>query len=319
MKKDLSNATPPAEAEDLPPDTPAAADNTLQETPLTNQTQTSDVSNKTVEPNPPNPSVPEQVRELILGGSTEDIEEYRKQIHPQDPRSNMLDIAIAPAYYYNDSSSKYSFRRYHSHAPGLGLGMNLWFTPFFGMQSKFFTSFSASQNNGGVNSVPTELQEFEAGLRFRKHFGFSRKAPTLNWGVDYNDNLNKISKLSTTSLGHKTSGLSFVLEATIPNSTAYANTFALEVRPRMKHSEQNTGIEARSGSKNETNSMSFSLGGQWNLDRRNQLFWRTRYTIERNLFDNQADTTDPISNQKPEGVSVTNSLLIFYFGFRWGS
>jgi hypothetical protein len=270
-------------------------------------------------PAPPQPPVTLQVKELIMGGSNQEIDDYHKQIHPEDPRANVLSVSLAPAYYYNDSSSSYSFRRYNSTGPGIGLGMNLWLTPFFGLQSKFFSSVSASQRNGEVNSVPTDLQNFEAGLRFRRHFGYSRKSAQLSWGLDYHDSMNKISKESTASIGRKSSGLSLVVEGEIPTSNVYSHTFELDIRPRLKHSEMNTGVEARSGTKNETNAIGLTGGGVWTLDRHNQVFWKGQYLVERNLFDGQSTLVDPSNDKTPEGVSVTNTLVIFYFGFRWGS
>lgn len=260
-----------------------------------------------------------QMKELILGGSNQDIDDFRKTIHPEDPRANVLGISIAPGYYYNGSSSGYSYRRYHSSGPAIGLGMNLWLTPFFGIQSKFFSSVSASQRSGGINEVPTDIQTFEAGIRFRKYFGITRKAPQLSWGIDYHDGMNKISKEATTAVGRKSSGLSLALEGEVPTSNIYSHLFQLDIRPRLKHSEMNTAVTARSGTKNQTNSVGLSVGGMWTLDRRNQVFWKTQYLVERNLFDGTASKTDPDTGATPDGVSVTNSLLMFYFGFKWGS
>lgn len=264
------------------------------------------------------PPVTVQVKELIFGGTNQDIDDYKKAVHPEDPRANMLSISIAPAYYYNGSESNYAYRRYSSHGPGIGLGMNLWVTPFFGLHSKFFSSVSASQKSG-TNSVPTDLQNFEAGIRFRKHFGLTRKSPQISFGIDWHDGINKISKESTESIGRKSTGLSFALEGEIPSTNTYSHLFQLDVRPRLKHSEMNTGIETRSGTKNQTNSISLSGGGQWTMDRHNQVFWKVQYLIERNLFDGQALQPDPGHGGTPDGVSVTNSLVIFYFGFKWGS
>ncbi len=277
---------------------------------------------ETTQPKPetkPQTPVTVQVKELILGGSNEEIDQFKKTIHPEDPRANVITISMAPAYYYNDSRSDYSFRRYHSNGLGIGLGMNVWITPFFGLQSKFFSSVSASQRSGGVNSVPVDIQAFEAGVRFRKYFGVSLKAPHLRWGLDYHDSMNKISKASTTSIGRKSSGLSLVLEGEMPSSNTYAHTFQLDVRPRLKHSEMTTGVEARTGTKNETNAIGLSVGGQWTMDRSNQVFWRGQYLIEKNLFDGPATLKDPHTDQTPSGVSVNNTLVIFYFGFKWGS
>ncbi|MGE4133194.1 MAG: hypothetical protein AB7F86_16245 [Bdellovibrionales bacterium] len=267
----------------------------------------------------PPPPVTVQVKEMILGGSDDDIEDYRKSLHPEDPRANVISVSLAPAYYYNGSDSNYSFRRFHSAGPGLGLGMNVWITPFFGLQSKFFSSVSASQRSGGVNFVPVDLQNFEAGLRFRKHFGYSRKSKQLSLGLDYHDSITKISTDATTAIGRKSSGLSLVLEAQIPTSNTYAQTIQLDIRPRLKHSESNTGVEAKSGTKNETNALGFAYGGQWIMDRNNQVFWKAQYLVERNLFDGQATTQDPHNDQTPTGVNVTDSKIIFYFGFQWGS
>lgn len=272
----------------------------------------------TEEQTPP-PPVTEQVRNLLMGGTEEDISEAKTKIHPEDPRSNVLDIQLAPAYYYNSSESAYSFRRYSSHGPGLGLGMNLWLTPFFGVQSRFFSSVSSSVRSGGTNMVPTDIQAFQAGIRFRKHFGYSRNSAHLNWGLDYHDEINKINNEATTIIGRKSSGIGVSLEAVIPGGNTYAHTLQVDVRPRLKHSEMNTGVHVKSGNKAETNAIGLAVGGQWLMDRRNQVFWRGQYTIERNLFKGPTSQADPHTGQTPDGVSVTNSLMMFYFGFRWGS
>ncbi len=304
-------AQPPIVAPIIPPPPPPSAE-PVKEEPAAAAAQPS------VPPAEP-PPVTMQVKELILGGSIQDIDDYKKSIHPEDPRANTISISIAPAYYYNGSSSGYSYRRYHSNGPGIGLGMNMWLTPFFGVQSKFFSSVSASQRSGGVNEVPTDLQNFEAGIRFRKYFGATRKAPQLSWGIDYHDGINKISKESTTSIGRKSSGLGLALEGEVPTSNIYSHLFQLDIRPRLKHHERSTGVEARSGVKNETNGLGLAVGGQWTLDRRNQIFWKGQYLVERNLFDGSASRQDPHNGLTPDGVNVTNTMMILYFGFRWGS
>lgn len=264
------------------------------------------------------PPITVQVKELILGGSDEDIDEAKLAIHPEDPRANILGITLAPAYFYTGSSSNYSFRNYHSDGPGLGLGMNLWLTPFFGLQSKYFTSVSSGVRDGD-SIVPMNTSEFEAGIRFRKHFGFTRKSAQVSWGIDYHDQARKISTDSTSYIGGKTSGLSLSVEGVIPSNNMVARTFEIAIRPWQHHSELDTTATARSGSKNETNQVSISLGTQYTLDRNNQMFWKTQYSVERNLFDGGATVADPETGATPNGVSVTNSLLIFYFGFKWGS
>jgi hypothetical protein len=307
-------AAPPTPAE-TPASAPATVVPTLTPTPSpTGEAPAAPVSTAAERAEPPPVTV--QVRELILGGS-EDIEEYKSRVHPQDPRANILSFSFAPAYFYNGSSSNYSYRSFHSDGPGLGLGMNLWLTPFFGVQSKYFSSFSSGvRDAGGI--VPTDTQEFEAGLRFRRHFGYSRKSAQLSWGIDYRDSSNKISRDAVTLVGRKTSGLSLSIEGVLPTSVTYAHTFEVAIRPWQHHSEPGTSIDVHSGAKNQTNGVHLGLGGQWTLDRHNQVFWKGQYSVERNLFDGPASQADAHGNT-PDGVSVTNSLLIFYFGFKWGA
>lgn len=309
--------TPPPTAEPpipapVPPERPAEPAPSV--TPVTEPTPSA-----TAELAPPvTPPVTQQVRDLV-GGTEEDISEARTSIHAQDPRTNVIDIQIAPGYYYNDSSSTYSFRDYTSNGPGLGLGMNVWLTPFFGFQSRYFSSVSSSVRSGGTNMVSTEVLSFEAGIRFRKHFGYSREAAHLNWGLDYHDEMNKINKEATTVIGRKSSGVQVSLEAVIPSSVTYAHTVQIDIRPRMKHSEMGTGIDVKSGAKAETNAIGVSAGGEWTLDRKNRVFWKGQYSVERNLFKGTASEVNPRNGQTPDGVSVTNSLMMFYLGFKWGS
>lgn len=264
------------------------------------------------------PPVTQQVRDLV-GGTPEDIEEARAKIHTQDPRNNVIDITLAPGYFYNDSKATYSYRDYSSNGPALGLGMNIWLTPFFGFQSRYFASVSGSVRANGTDMVPTDINYFEGGIRFRKHFGYSRKAAHLNWGIDYHDETNKISKEATTITGRKSTGFGLSLEAVIPSSSTYAHTLQIDVRPRMKHSELGTGVDVKSGSKPETNAIGAAAGGEWTLDRRNRIFWKGQYSVERNLFKGSASQADPSTGATPNGVSVTNSLMMFYLGFKWGS
>ncbi len=189
----------------------------------------------------------------------------------------------------------------------------------FGVQSRYFSSVSGSVRANGTSVVPTDINYFEGGIRFRKHFGYSRKAAHLNWGLDYHDETNKFGKDMATAIGRKSSGLGLSLEAVIPSSLNYAHTIQIDVRPRMKHSELGTGIEVKSGNKVETNAIGASIGGEWTLDRQNRVFWKGQYSIERNLFKGTATQIDPATGATPNGVSVTNSLMMFYLGFKWGS
>jgi hypothetical protein len=271
------------------------------------------------QPEPQKPSVTTQVKELILGGTEDDIADYRNQIHPQDPRANAVEISMAPAYYYNDTSSSYSFHNYNSSGPGYDLRANLWLTPFFGLQSDLFTSLSSSVRSGGSNAVAVEYQVWDSGLRFRKHFGYSRKSSSVVFGIDYTQSSSKIARAAIDLVGSESSGVALVMESTIPSSVTYAHTFGIAMRPHMHEKESATSISVTSGTKGQTNGVELSLGGQWTLDRRNQVFWKLRHNVERTLYEGSASQVDPQTGVTPNGVTLTNSTTMFYFGFRWGS
>jgi hypothetical protein len=264
------------------------------------------------------PPVSVQVKELILGGSEEDIDEAKKQIPSEDPKANLINVSFAPAYFYNGSTSNYGYHNYQSSGPGFGLGMSLWFTPFFGLQSSYFSSVSDGVRDG-ADVLPTAVQEFSAGIRFRRHFGYSRRSAQLSWGIDYHDYSNRISPDATQSVGSHASGLSLALEGTVPSGNHYSHTFDLAVRPYQHYAELGTAAGAQSGSSPESNAVSLSLGGQWTLDRHNQVYWKAQYSVERDLFTGTASVPDLHTGETPNGVSITNSLAVFYFGFRWGS
>lgn len=316
VKKPVKVTTPAAEVvvpvanEPVPLPVPIENKDVKTETPVAPAPATA------VEETPP--PVTQQVRDLFLG-EQEEINEYRTKIHSQDPRKNVVQISFAPGYYFNNSQSTYSYRRYNSNGPAMGLGMNLWLTPFFGIHTKYFTNMSSSIRSGGTNMVPTDVQSLEAGIRFRKHFGTSRKSSHLSWGLDYTDAVNKIGKDATTAIGRRSAGLGVALEAVVPVTNGYAHTIQVNAYPRLKHNEITTGATVKSGVKAETNGIGFGLGGQWTLDRHNQVFWKAQYTIERNLFKGAASAVDPHTGATPEGVSVTNTTGVIYFGFSWGS
>ena len=62
-----------------------------------------------------------------------------------------------------------------------------------------------------IPAMDLQAQEFSAGIRFRRHFGYTRKSAQLSWGIDYHDATGKISPDATSVVGHKTSGLSLSL------------------------------------------------------------------------------------------------------------
>jgi hypothetical protein len=267
----------------------------------------------------PKPSLTEQVKSLFLGGSEEEIEGFRKQIDSRDRRNNRMEIGVAPSYFYNNSASSYSIRRFNTSGPSIALDTKVWPTPFFGIHGSYFSSLDSSMSSSGPKQVvPADYQNIEIGLRFRKHFGVERKAPCLTWGLDYVNNSLRVPGETTDRVSTYTSGLSISLEADLPKSTSYSHILGVQLQPRLVHSE-NSNSQIHSGGNNNSNAIGAWFGGEIIFDRRNQIFWKIQERLEKNTFDGSASKADPVTGFIPSGSAVNNSITVFSIGYRWGA
>ncbi len=265
--------------------------------------------------------VAEKVQYVLLGGTQEEVEDYRKTLHPLDTRLNLFEIAIAPAYIYNDSGSKYWFRNYQTQSPGIVVSGSLWFSPFFGIQSTYITSTNTdlSGSPDGSTQLAVDHEWFEAGFRIRKFFSSSRKSSQLIFGLDYNDYELKVPSNAAERVGLRSGGVKLSMEALLPSTNAYSWTLGVEFSPRQQHKEKATTINLHSGSSVHSDRAGASFGGRYTFDRYNQVFWKFSQTVEKNVFYGGANTADPTTGVTPLGVGVTNSFTIFQLGYIWGN
>ncbi len=265
--------------------------------------------------------VVEKVQYILLGGTQDEVEDYRKILHPLDTRLNLFELSIAPSYIYNESRSNYWFRHYHNDSPGLSVAADLWFTPFFGIHTSYLSSMSTEMraNPEGSKYLHIDHQWFDGGIRFRKFFGISRKASQLSVGFDYSDYRMKVPSDADQRVGIKSTGIKLSIEAVIPSTNTFSWTLGAELVPRLSHKEKQTELNLKSGSSANSNRIGASLGWRYTFDRYNQVFWKLSHTVEKNLFDGTANTADPLSGTKPEGIGVTNSFSMFQFGYIWGN
>ena len=54
------------------------------------------------------------------------------------------------------------------------------------------------------------------------------------------------------------------------------------------------------------------------MSRESQLIYKLGWSVEKNLFDGPAAAVDSETGVTPSNVTVTNTLLNFPFGYRWG-
>lgn len=267
------------------------------------------------------PDMTEQMQKLLLGGSTSEIQKYRRLLNSSDFRLNIVELSLAPIYIYNDSSSNSWYRNYVSSSPGFYVAADVWITPFFG----FHTSYQAGLNStvkGSPSSgefIPVDHDWFGAGLRFRKFFGLGSTSPGLIFGIDFSEYQMKVPGDETNRIGVKSSGVRLSVESQIPKSQTYHWLLGFSVLPRADHKEIETGIDAESGTNQESTSVGIWVGGKFVYSRKNQVYWKLSHQVEKNLFEGQTNVNDPITGSTIDGVDVTNSMTLFSIGYIWGN
>lgn len=266
----------------------------------------------------PEPSISEQAESLFSANPEKVYDYYRQEIHPDDIRNNKVEVEFSPVVAYNDSKSNYSFRNYQSFFEAMKLKANVWLTPLIGVSGQFLFSFGADVDDGSSSKVATKYENLDLALNFRKFFGLSRKANSLEFAVLYSDNNFKVSNDSVSHPRSKSSGFGVGLKGRFPTSDSYAWTVGGTFFPRLSHSESATAVNVSSGSSDENIRIGFDFGGEWKFSRHSQMLWNLGLTTEKNLFTGSASLPDPSTGVTPTNVSVTNSLYMFNLGYRWG-
>lgn len=237
------------------------------------------------------------------------------------PDHNLVELSFSPAFIYSGSSSNYWFRDYYSSGPGFALGALIWPTEGFGLAMNFQTSFNStiSDSPGSKNKEAAEHQWFSSGLRFRKLFGGTKRKSSVTFGLDYAEYQMHIPPDAIQRIGVKTVGAQLSLEASIPTSATFSWQLGGLILPRSDHQETPTTVNVKSGERNDSATVGVWIGGTHMFDRRNQIFWSFRHSVERNVYEGAATVADPATGLNPEGVSVQQSLSVFQFGYRWGN
>jgi hypothetical protein len=266
------------------------------------------------------PTVVEQVKDLVADKDQPLIEAYKEQIHPDDTRLNQIEIDILAGAMSNSSASNYSYRNYNTISPQMSIGARLWMTPFLGLHGQYLTSIGADVISDAATRSRTTVQheKTEIGFDLRRFFGMSRKANSLQYGLLFSEYKLAVPGTETHRVSIRSSGLGINLSARIPVAPTYAWTFGGKLIPRVQHKEQATGIDLSSGGLGESSRFDLSIGGEFKMVRQSQIIWELSVSHEKNQFNGQANFADPETGQKPMGVSVSNTLTVFSLGYRWG-
>lgn len=248
------------------------------------------------------------------------VEAYKEQIHSDDIRMNQIEIDIMPGVVNNDSRADYSFRNYSTFSPAILFGAEFWMSPFLGVYGNYMTSLGADivSNDGQNARVPAKHEWTELGVDIRKFFGMSRRANSIEFGINYSEYKFTLPGDEPNRVRLKTAGFAFHFSTRIPTAPTYAWNFGGTIAPRLAHSEVGTGIDLQSGSSPETSRVSFDIGGEFKMARQNQVIWKFNVGFEKNQYVGPANQVDPETGITPSGVSVRNTFTGFSLGYRWG-
>nr|BFD58001.1 hypothetical protein CKG001_01080 [Bdellovibrio sp. CKG001] len=266
------------------------------------------------------PGIGEQAESLFSNKAGRIYDFYREQIHPDDIRKNRLELEVMPVVAYNDSQSNYGFRDYQSFFNALNIRANVWFTPLIGVSGRILFSFAADVDSvtADQSRIPARFEMVDVGVNFRKFFGVSRKANSLEFSVLLSDSKMTVPSDNTSRARLKTQGLGLGLKGRIPTSADYAWTVGGSFFPRLQHSESETGVAIQSGASEESVRIGLDVGGEWKFTRESQMIWNLGASVERNVFDGTAGIPDPSTGLTPNNVSVTNAFYMLSLGYRWG-
>lgn len=265
------------------------------------------------------PQVVEQVKTLF-GSDDSAIRLYEEKVHPDDPRLNRLEIEGRAGFTSVKSSSNYSFRDYQSSFATMDLKSNVWMVPGFGLTGSIRFSMGGSVRGDDATQSMDRVRDEEmmVGFLFRRHFGLSRLSPSLEFSVLYLDHSFNVSTDSTTRPRWNSNGLGLGLESRLPTSAEHAWILGGRFFPRLKHSESKTSISVESGEPGENIRLDLFAGGELSFGKGHSFIYGLEVGAERDQFDGPASVPDPKSGVTPSNVTVTNALLNFSFGYRWG-
>lgn len=266
------------------------------------------------------PSLKEQAESLFSSKAQEIYDFYRDQVNPDDPRNNRVELDIKPLVAYIDSQSNYSYRNYQSFFDALKVKSNVWFTPRIGVTGQIMFSLAADVDSIGSNNsrIPAKHEFVDLGVNFRTFFGVSPKSSSMQFSVIYSDNKMTVPSDNTSRSRLKTQGFGVNFQARIPSSENYSWLAGGSFFPRLQHTESATGATFTSGSPADSARFGVEVGGEWKFSRNNQILWELNGSVERNVFDGVAASSDPSTGLTPSNVSVTNALYMFSLGYRWG-
>ena len=297
-----------------PPATPGPV------TALAGPAVTSDPAVTPEEPIPAIPSWSDQVASLWKGAPLAQVESYKDLLHPDDSRLNRVEIEAGSGLLASEAKSNSAYRSFSFISPTLFAGGAFWITPFVGFEGRYTSSLTAdvASSTDSLGRVPITQDWAELHLHFRRYFGVSRKANSLEYGLFYLSSDMKVPADDVSRVRLRTSGVGIEGKIRMPSAPSYTWIVGGSLMPRIGHSEVGSGLSLQSGSSPESSRFGVLVGGDFRLSRSNVLFWDLNLNYEKNQFGGTSNTNEPGSTAAATNVSVLTTQTFLHLGYRWG-
>jgi hypothetical protein len=284
-------------------------------------------ASETIGPKPSNqiskelvmPGLKEQWNSLFTDQRLELSKFFKTNLKTNDIRNNILETQLSLGVGVNDSKSNLVYRDYYSFFQIVDFKANLWMTPGLGLSGRYWMTMTGdiSSTTKANSKVPISYEGIDLEFMLRKFVNLSEKSDSFTFSLLYTDLKTNVPTNESSRAKLESSGLGLKLSSRWPTSDNYASVFGASYFPRIKHTEIGTGLALKSGSGSQHSRIGFQLGGEFKFERQSQIIWDAGYSVEKNIFSGDAFPSEPSGNI-PNNVSVTNSILLFTLGYRWG-
>ncbi len=314
-----------SEAEVVPPNAPDAHGPKVAPLPGLTEGPASYSNESIPQPPPPSqeensPGIGQRMRDLVLGGDLELIDRYRSFLDMEDIRKNIFEYSMGTTYLYNTSMSPYYFRNYINSSPGAFLGLDLWLTPFLGIDADYRFSILSEVKDSPTQDNYTNISHswFDLGIKFRRFFGIGLNSSYFSVGIRYADYMMSVQPNAQSRLSQHTHGPELNVELSLPSTKNYSWNFGVILQPFLTHEEVVKSTDLTSGTGNQTVGFGSALGGEYRFSRQTRAFFKFSTMLYKSQFSGQTTAIDPNSGSFPSGVPVSNVFYFLDLGLRLG-
>jgi hypothetical protein len=262
----------------------------------------------------------ERMQDLVLGGDPEHIDKYRSFLDVEDIRKNIFEYSMGTTFIHNASTSPYYPRNYFNSSPGAFLGIDLWLTPFWGIDADYRFSILSEIKDSPVNEdfVTSSHSWFGIGMKFRRFFGLAQNSSSFVIGLKYVEYMLSVEPSAQYRMKQHTRGPELSIGVSAPSSKNYSWTFKIVAQPFLTHEEIVSTSDRRTGNGSQTAGFGASIGGEYRFSRKTRAFFTFSSMLYKSQFSGQTLAIDPITGTRPTGTPVNNAFFFLDLGLRLG-